>query len=119
MPNKITDLGACFQKSVAYIFEIPIKHVPHFCLIYSDDTWWNRFQDFCILRGVYPLCFKAGSDKEKEYLMGRHLIQIKLECGIEHCVVGERGKIIYDPSGKSNIKSIESYTIFVSLMNKK
>ena len=110
------DLGNCFQKSVACLFDMPLEEVPHFCLLYPHPEWWGKFKEFCIERNLYPLCFENDGNISEDYLHGRYLICVNNNMGILHSIVGNKGKVEYDPAGIKESYNIVSYTIFVSLM---
>lgn len=89
--------GNCFQASVASILEMPIEDVPHFM---EEADWRGALLEFLQLRGLYYLETTFAEQYSQDFFDsygGYHLMSGRGERGINHTVVGLRGKLAHDP----------------------
>jgi len=110
--------GNCLPACIASIFELPLDSVPHFCKI-AGENYWKEIDKFLKPYGLYHLDI-AFNQEYKRDLKGYHLINGKSPRGdYGHSIVGKDGIAIHDPHPKGNciLEKIESYTIFISIIN--
>ncbi len=106
--------GNCMQAAIASILEIPLENVPHF-MLYAEDEWWNRFEEWAGQFGLQPIGIDPGGDWKPR---GWHLIIGGSPRGeFDHCVVGYAGKPVHDPypDGNCELTKVTAYEFFVQL----
>ena len=109
----------CMQAAIASIFELEIDQVPNFAEFYENDDWAQKYHDFCLTQGVYPLTVAPITQEgNPPALFGYHLIRVETTRGRQHAVVGFNGSVVHDPyPGGSEIVKVTNYDVFVSLMH--
>ena len=96
-----TDHGDCFPSCIAKLLGIDKKDVPHFCLLYSNDDWFPKFNEW--LREnheMYAINWESAEFNtladcmEGDYLAGVYSTQ----ADIHHQVIMNGREIVFDPA---------------------
>ena len=114
--------GDCLRACIASIFELPIEEVPNFADY--GTSYLVSLKKFLKKYGLEALTI--WQIRENDWKPdGYHLIYGYSKRGVKHAVVGYKGKIVFDPYPDADdehpelaIASIESYTVFVGLLEK-
>jgi hypothetical protein len=109
----------CLQASIASILDVPLEAVPHvFANAGPDFLWtnarWSALTKWAEGRGYELVHVEAGKRKQAAALekSGDYYIAAgPTSSGIRHCVVMQRGKVIFDPAGGEGITAPWSYLV--------
>lgn len=104
-------VGNCFSACVASILEMQIDDVPFFG---ADELWWDRFQEWLALRGLYAMCIQC---KPEHAPRGFHVVGGKSPRGnFLHAVVAKGETIVHDPHpSRDGVHSRVDCTIIVPM----
>jgi hypothetical protein len=109
--------GNCLEAAIASVLEIPLSDVPK----NRDSRHWWDYQDFLAKYGLVALDIDASSfGKADKQRLGYHLINGESpRINAWHVLVGYRGMPVHDPfpGGVCKLDSIETYTLFVALLD--
>lgn len=88
--------GNCFTACIASLLELPIEAVPFFC---GKDNWRKATDEWLAPRGYFYLDVSLPGDMRDDLAeyWGYHVISGKSSRGLQHSVIGYRGKMIFDP----------------------
>lgn len=81
--------GNCLQAAVASVLELPLDAVPHF----SQFAWWDAAMELWARgRGLTVRKWLTETIPDERCVLGG-----QSERGVLHSVVGEGGRIVWDP----------------------
>lgn len=116
--KKQTDFGStgnCFSACLASVFDIPLEDVPNFYIIAGNDPaiWWGAVRDWLRLRGFGVMSIQANLIDQFE---GLFIVGGESERGIEHAVLYQNGKVIFDPHPSNvGVKEVTSVDLLYPL----
>ena len=92
--------GNCFSTCVACVLDLDLEDVPNFCGDGLED-WWDRFEAWCVERGLFPFEYYPKSWKEWKERLPAHMVVIcsgPAERGHDHSTVYlGNGTLLWDP----------------------
>lgn len=116
--KKQTDFGEtgnCFSACLASVFYIPIEDVPNFYNVAGNDpaAWWGAVRDWLRDRGFGVMSIQADLIDQFE---GLFIVGGESERGIEHAVLYQNGKVIFDPHPSNvGVKDVTSVDLLYPL----
>ena len=109
------DVGNCFSACLASVFDIEINEVPNFYNVAGNDpaAWWGAVRDWLRDRGFGVMSIQADLIDQFE---GLFIVGGESERGIEHAVLYQNGKIIFDPHPSDvGVKKVTSVDLLYPL----
>lgn len=109
------EIGNCFSACLASVFYIPIEDVPNFYNVAGNDpaAWWGAVRDWLRDRGFGVMSIQADLIDQFE---GLFIVGGESERGIEHAVLYQDGKVIFDPHPSNvGVKGVTSVDLLYPL----
>lgn len=116
--RKQTDFGSrgnCMSACLASLFDIEISEVPNFFDVAGNDAerWWGAVRDW--LRG-YGFGIMSIQPDMLHLFEGLFIVGGESTRGIEHAVIYQNGKVIFDPHPSDcGVKEITSADLLYPL----
>lgn len=109
-PEDQTVQGNCLQAAVASLLDLPLEAVPHF----SQFFWWpHAMQLWARGRDLRMTGERTTVIPQRRCIIGGRSVR-----GVEHVVIGEHGRIVWDPHpSRAGLVTIRDATWFEPVDN--
>ena len=96
--------GDCFPSCLASILELPLAEIPEFST--EPDQWLADVQEWLATLGLYYVQVKPDDPALRAAFAQQgplyHVIEGMSPRGGQHAVVGDRGRMVWDPHPKTD-----------------